>query len=577
MRFINLIKSVSVEALIVFALILTYNNYLGNEEVIIKADGKGYYDYLPSVFIFHDLDRKNHNRFENHQVYERVNKLSVYVPYGKFLVNKYPVGTSLMISPFFFITYAIDRTQGEEVNVFSRPFNISIFHAAVFYLFLSLFFLKKLLKLYDFKYFTILIIQLLLIFATAVPLYSSYDAAFSHIYSLFAITTFLYCLKYYFSKLEKRYILYCMIMLGLIVLIRPFNILVVLFIPFIAGSFEQLKSGINGMIKSPVYFFSGIAIFLLIVSIQLMAWYLQTGTFLLYSYQNEGFNLNSPQIINVLFSYRKGLFIYTPVLLLSFAGLIKLFLEKKYYLFISWLMFFVLITYFISSWWCWYYGGSYGMRPYIDYYVIFFIPFAYFLDKVSLWIKTPFVLLAMLTIPLNLIQIKQFKKYILHYSEMDKDKYWKVFLKEDDEYKGLLWKKTYNYNSYKKVLLYQDDNVTIPANTTMEIFKSVGNQVDSLHNISIIQVNLVSMFEEDEKARMILTINDTISGGAVYYLNPPLIHFDDGQLGTTQHGHYDYEFKPIPSMNTNVIKLKCEAKSHDILLNDISIFALIQK
>lgn len=64
-RLINLIlhfiKSVIVEVFIIFLFILLINNYLKNSETTIRADGVGYYDYLPSLFIHHDLARKDND------------------------------------------------------------------------------------------------------------------------------------------------------------------------------------------------------------------------------------------------------------------------------------------------------------------------------------------------------------------------------------------------------------------------------------------------------------------------------------------------------------------------------------
>ncbi len=44
------------ELLILFLFLLLLNNFIGHPSQVIVADGKGYYDYLPALFIYNDLN-----------------------------------------------------------------------------------------------------------------------------------------------------------------------------------------------------------------------------------------------------------------------------------------------------------------------------------------------------------------------------------------------------------------------------------------------------------------------------------------------------------------------------------------
>lgn len=578
MILLKIFKSIAVELLLIFVLILTYNNYIGNSDITIKADGKGYYDYLPSVFIHKDLVRKDFSRVGNSPVYQRVGKMPVYVPFKSRLVNKYSVGTSLLISPFFAWTYLHEshRSNGQP-DQYSRPLQISVFHAAIFYLFFSLWFLKKILKLYNIKPPIIILSQILLTFATGVPHYAGFDASFSHIYSLFAITAFIYFTKRYFTTGKALNFLPASVFLALVILIRPFNALIVLFVPFLAGSVNELKSGILRIVTPPPALIGSVLIFAAIVSIQCIAWYLQTGTFILYSYQHEGFNFSSPEIFNTLFSYRKGLFVYTPVLFICLFGLIRLAVDGRYYLALTWLFFFATITYFISSWWCWYYGGSFGMRAFIDYYPVFFILFALLLDNLQPGIKIPVIILSLCTIPVNLIQTKQYKDFILHWSEMDREKYWKVFLKQDDEYKGLLWKRTYTYGQYDTAFQMNMEKKEILPEKTDTVFLLSSNNIQHFDKVNIIQVKFENDFDKNEKTRLLLAIIDTAGRKVLYNYNPPLIHFADSNLNKYQSGHFDYEFSPLTGDSPKIVALKAISGQRKVSLKNISVSFLMKK
>jgi len=73
-KLIHIIKGIIVELIIVFLFIFLINNYLGNVEKTMKADGVGYYDYLPSTFIHHDILRKNFTVEQDQSLYNKILK-----------------------------------------------------------------------------------------------------------------------------------------------------------------------------------------------------------------------------------------------------------------------------------------------------------------------------------------------------------------------------------------------------------------------------------------------------------------------------------------------------------------------
>jgi hypothetical protein len=103
----------------------------------------------------------------------------------------------------------------------------------------------------------------------------------------------------------------------------------------------------------------------------------------------------------VLFSVRKGLFFWSPALLLAVAGF---FLMKKYkpaYV-LPTLVFMPLNLYIIASWRDWAYGGSFGHRAFVESIVIFAFGYASLVQSASaparkravLIVSTIFVLLS---------------------------------------------------------------------------------------------------------------------------------------------------------------------------------------
>jgi hypothetical protein len=109
---------------------------------------------------------------------------------------------------------------------------------------------------------------------------------------------------------------------------------------------------------------------------QFLYWKQQTNQYLYFSYSdNESFFWSQPVILRGLLGFRKGWLIYSPIMIFSVIGIFLCLKKMK-----EW--FFPLITiipisiYVMLSWWTWWYGGGFGMRPIIDYYGLLAIPFA---------------------------------------------------------------------------------------------------------------------------------------------------------------------------------------------------------
>jgi hypothetical protein len=178
--------------------------------------------------------------------------------------------------------------------------------------------------------------------------------------------------------------------------------------------------------------------------IQFSYWIALTGKPLYYSYDNpgEGFEFLTPFVWQVLFSFRKGWLIYAPMMIFSIIGLYYVY-RKNRKIFLAVFLFFLFNLYIVSSWSCWWYGGSFGQRALMQSYAIMFIPFGYFITSISMsavWKKLVFSGLAIFFTFLNIFQIWQLSKGIIHESRMTFEYYTGVFGKTSvtEEQKDLL-------------------------------------------------------------------------------------------------------------------------------------------
>lgn len=398
---------------------------------ITEVDSQGYYAYLPAIFIYQDLnfgffeaiEGKNGKYYEPHNYFDYRNEFA-----GK-KINKYFAGTAVAQVPFFLIAHFLTYLTGGETDGFSGLYLVSVTVAALFYLVIGLWFLNQLLQLYKISSFNRGVTLISVVFGTNLFCYAAAEPGMSHVYSFAFITAFSYYAKVLFSQPKRQNFLLLAALLGMIILIRPTNALIVCALPFLAGSFVALKAGLNALFSNVKTLTISTLLLLSIVSVQLIIYKISTGHFLVYAYSEEGFNFTNPHFFDILFSYRKGLFLYTPLYLLSLSGLCFIWKKSKWQV-VSWFAFFTVITYIFSSWWMWYYGGSFSGRIYVEYLSLFMILLSISLENLTgkLWQKRSFLSLIFTLIILCQIQTYQYRLYKIHWSDMTKEMYWEVFL-----------------------------------------------------------------------------------------------------------------------------------------------------
>jgi len=398
---------------------------------IIESDAKGYYAYLPATFIYQDLNFGFFDKIEKEKYYNE----NLYYDYrassNGSTINKYYCGTAIAQLPFFLIAHVSSYIFGYDTDGYSKPYPILINIAGLFYLLLGLLFLNFTLQSYQHGEKTRAITLFAGVFGTHLFYYAVVEPGLSHIYSFAFISMFFFCSRKYFYSPKKKYVFYLSVLLAMIILIRPINILIVFILPFAAGTFSTFKKGLSYLLEQKLYVLLCLLLCIAIVSIQFIVYKISTGSFFVYSYGDEGFNFLDPHFIDILFSYRKGLFLYTPLLFLSLLGCYFLF-QSSTYKFVAWLGFFILITYIFSSWWMWYYGGSFSSRVYVEYIPLFMILLALSIDRIRpRSLKRFYISLLVLLIFVCQFQTFQYRHLDIHWSDMTKEKYWSVFLSVD--------------------------------------------------------------------------------------------------------------------------------------------------
>jgi hypothetical protein len=231
---------------------------------------------------------------------------------------------------------------------------------------------------------------------------------------------------------------------GLISLIRPTNgIIVILFLLYNITTLKDIKTHVQLFLKNYRKIIVMIICAFMVWLPQLFYWKSVTGDWLCYSYGDERFFFNDPKIWLVLFSFKKGWLIYTPTMLFAIIGIGILWKTNRKY-FYPVLLFSIVNLYIISSWWCWWYGGGFGMRSLIESYAILAIPLSAFLTwvvKQRLRIRIPLYIIVLAISAQSIFHTIQYHHGAIHYAWMTKkayfDSFWRV--KPSKEFNSLLF------------------------------------------------------------------------------------------------------------------------------------------
>jgi hypothetical protein len=367
----------------------------------VRGDGVGYYAYLRSLLLEHQLAFENDWRAANESfAMGRVRPDGTIDPrqYTRtgHLDNHFAVGASLLWAPFIVpVHYAMLTLQAFGMNVkadgFSRPYTIAMAVSTALYGFLGLLISFHLGCHYTEERWALLA-TLGIWFASSLPVYMYFNPSWSHAQSVFVVAVFLW----YWHRTRQKRSLGQWVILGLIsglVLDVYYANIAVLLVPFL----ESLRGYWRAWRKAGhdvpalgrlfganlVYCLATLAAF----SPTLITRQIIYGNPLVFGYGDvDPLHWASPHLASVLFSSDHGLLVWTPILIPAVAGLFLLYKrdrELAAYCITALLAFYYLIA--IDS--CWDGISSFGNRFFISLTPLFVLGLAAFFSEFAKWVR----------------------------------------------------------------------------------------------------------------------------------------------------------------------------------------------
>lgn len=416
----------------------------GKDGRIISWDVTSYYGYLPAYFIHHDLSLDFIDG--NEQYYHDTQRFwPEYTASGKKVI-KTTLGMSMAYAPFFLIAHWDTLRAGNyEADGFTTPYELALAWSCLFYFLIGLYFLRKLLRL-SFDEWTVACTMIGIYLGTNLFYYTSTQPCMSHAYLFSAMCGYLYAgIRWKQSGLWK-YAITMGLLAGWMCLTRPTMFFLCL-APFLYMQ-RSFKEEVEFLRKHWLQILLMAFCALLVIFPQVWYWKTVTDHWLYLSYGEERFYFLNPHISDFLFSYRKGWFLYTPIMFFTCFGFMTLYKRQRGLFWMSMLPILALI-YVNSSWWCWWYGGSFGQRAMVESYVLMAIPLASLIQCVKHRSNSTFVIAGVLLgmcMGLNLFQSHQARRGLIHWDSMTKESYWDVFLNmEPKNYRQSLRQPDYDH------------------------------------------------------------------------------------------------------------------------------------
>ncbi len=359
-----------------------YEMFTGGEEPILTGiDDTFYYIWLRSAVMDRDLDFANDLELTRSIApSHRENVLRDDRTETGLVANKYWIGwplvNAIVYVPTALLVTAFD--SAETITGFEPVFLITLWGFQILLGFFSLRFSWDLISRYTSREAALLGL-LLTWLASPLIYYQTARVSLVHNQVFFLVVTItLLTFRIVDRRAGTGTWLLIGLLSGLAVVTRPTTVVYLLF-PIVVMVMDLGSTDRRLWIKRTVL---AVAIGSLPLLVQVAAWKVVFGHFVVYSYAGEAFTFGSPKILAVLFSDYHGWLNWHPFLMIGFTffGINAL---RARDLRVTWVISSLLIIWVNASWWCYWFGSSFGNRSFEGLTLFAMLGTALLLDRPS--------------------------------------------------------------------------------------------------------------------------------------------------------------------------------------------------
>ena len=377
----------------------------------IRSDGYSYYVYLPAWLLNGDPTLDSVARDCCGGTFPEFSGITRW-PGTKRWVNPHPIGVAVLTLPFFVGAHLLTRWSNLPPDGFSFYYQYVCGLAGLSALLAGLAVLRVLLT----RHFTsgvALAALVTITWGTNLFHYGVYDSAFSHAFSFFLSAALMLLTEDWWEEPTWRGSVLIGMVGALVVLTRHPNAVFLLIVPaYGAAARASWTQAVAIAWKRKAMIAAMLGVAVTAVLPQLLIYRQATGHWFVSAYGQVGhFDFRSPHLLGVLFGVQKGLFFWSPVLLLAVAGVtVASGVAQRFR--VAALVIFAVDTWLIASWSDWQFGGSFGHRGFTDGLALAAVFLAAFFQWTTTRPKLARVVCAIATL-LVLISVRQMLQYWL--------------------------------------------------------------------------------------------------------------------------------------------------------------------
>lgn len=331
----------------------------------IRSDGYSYYVYLPSWLIYGDPTLESVAADCCGGTYGGFALIVRWPDTGRWL-NVHPIGVAVLMLPFFIAAHLLTKWSNLTPDGFSLYYQYAAGLAGLAYMLIGLAILRRTL-LRHFRPGVVLAALITITFGTNLFHYGTADATFSHAFAFFTVCALVELTERWWQEPTIGRSIAVGAIAGLVVLIRHVNVVFLFIVPLYGiATRRDVTSLLNRLWQRRRPLTAMTVTAAIVVFPQLLIYKRATTHWLVSPYNLLGLGLDfaSPHLFGVLFSPQKGLFFWSPALLLAVAGIATPGTARN--LRFGALVVLAIDTYLIASFSDWQFAGSYGHRAFTD-------------------------------------------------------------------------------------------------------------------------------------------------------------------------------------------------------------------
>lgn len=396
----------------------------------IRSDGVSYYVYLPSVLLHGspDLSALAADTYGGH--FPGFTGIREW-PNTSAWLNPHPIGVAMLMAPFFLVAHVLTLWSNLPPDGFSRYYQIAAAVSGLCYGAAGLWLLQRLLARHAGAGVALATVACIT-FGTNLFHYMTYDAGYSHAYAFFLLTALLVVTERWYESPTAATSAGLGAIAGLLVVTRHSHG-VFLLVPVVYGLGVNSTAGdrLRLLQRHAASLVTAAGAAMMFIVPQLALYKAVTGFWFTtgYALHPQVLDLWHPKWFQVLISPARGVFFWSPILLLSLVGVFVARRGAKRHL-VATIVTLPVHTWLVASWYE--FGGSFGHRGFTDVLPILALYFASTLAWLAprpLWCRSGAALIITSLVVLSVIQMYQYWIGVIPFDGTTWDHYRSVFLR----------------------------------------------------------------------------------------------------------------------------------------------------